>query len=72
MKSLNDVATNDHESFNVAELKVTAPRSRGHVPVIRALKFFFESRDLHATSKPTAKTHGQDCPASLLNGQLGV
>ena len=34
--------------------------------------YFFESRDLHATSKPTAKTHGQDCPASLLNGQRGV
>ena len=34
---------------------------------------FFESRELHATtSKPTAKMHGQDCPASLLNCQRGV
>lgn len=42
MKSLNDdVATNEHESFNVAEL--TALHSRGHVPVIRALKFILDS-----------------------------
>ena len=34
--------------------------------------FFFESRDLNTTRKPTAKTHGQDCPASLQNGQRGV